>query len=51
MVGNTPRFHVAAYIHGLGENEGIRKLFVGRANESWDALQKDAPPAVHHMMK
>jgi len=61
MAGNTPEshksilekagFHVATYIHGLGENEGIRKLFVDRANESWDALQKDAPPAVHHMMK
>ena len=33
-------FKVDTYIHGLGENPNIRKLFVERANESWDALQK-----------
>ncbi|MCE5286762.1 MAG: sirohydrochlorin cobaltochelatase [Pelosinus sp.] len=44
-------FHVATYIHGLGENENIRKLFIERANEAWDALQKEAPQATHHMMK
>ena len=45
-------FHVSTYIHGLGENEQVRKLFVDRANESWDALEREsAKPAVHHMMK
>ena len=33
-------FKVDTYIHGLGENPNIRSLFVERANESWDALQK-----------
>ena len=33
-------FKVDTYIHGLGENPNIRKLFVERANESWDALHK-----------
>ncbi len=32
-------FKVTAYIHGLGENQAIRDLFVKRANESWDALE------------
>ena len=32
-------FKVDAYIHGLGENEAVRKMFVERANESWDHLQ------------
>ncbi|MGL6014615.1 MAG: sirohydrochlorin cobaltochelatase [Selenomonadaceae bacterium] len=45
-------FHVSTYIHGLGENEQVRKLFVDRANESWDALEREsAKPAAHHMMK
>lgn len=34
-------FNVTPYIHGLGENENIRQLFVERANESWDALEAD----------
>ncbi len=61
MAGNTSEshkavlekagFHVSTYIHGLGENEAVRKLFVDRANESWDALQNEAAPVVHHMMK
>lgn len=33
-------FKVDTYLHGLGENPNIRNLFVERANESWDALQK-----------
>ena len=33
-------FKVDTYIHGLGENPNIRNLFVERANEAWDALQK-----------
>ena len=33
-------FKVDTYLHGLGENQNIRNLFVERANESWDALQK-----------
>ena len=50
MAGNEPDSHksilekegfkVDTYIHGLGENQNIRNLFVERANESWDALQK-----------
>ncbi len=45
-------FHVSTYIHGLGENEQVRKLFVDRANESWDSLEREsAKPAAHHMMK
>ena len=50
MAGNEPESHksilekegfkVDTYIHGLGENPNIRNLFVERANESWDALQK-----------
>ena len=30
---------VRAYLHGLGENKKIQKMFVERANEAWDALQ------------
>lgn len=45
-------FKVTPYIHGLGENADVRKLFVNRANEAWDALQKEtAPETKHHMMK
>lgn len=33
-------FKVGTYIHGLGENQNIRNLFVERANEAWDALEK-----------
>ena len=50
MAGDEPESHksilekegfkVDTYIHGLGENPNIRKLFVERANESWDALHK-----------
>ena len=50
MAGNEPDSHksilekegfkVDTYLHGLGENQNIRNLFVERANESWDALQK-----------
>ena len=32
-------FKVDTYIHGVGENENVRKLFVDRSNESWNALQ------------
>lgn len=34
-------FKVTPYIHGLGENESVRQLFVDRANESWDALEAE----------
>lgn len=45
-------FKVSAYIHGLGENENVRKLFVDRANESWNALETETvQPVKHHMMK
>ena len=33
-------FKVDAYIHGLGENEAVRKLFVEKADQAWDALHK-----------
>lgn len=33
-------FNVTPYIHGLGENEAVRNMFVERANEAWDALEK-----------
>ena len=32
-------FKVNAYIHGLGENEAVRQLFVDKAEQAWDALQ------------
>ncbi len=32
-------FTVTPYIHGMGENAAVRKIFVERALESWDALQ------------
>ena len=44
-------FKVSAYLHGLGENENVRKLFVERVNEAWTALQTETVPAAHHMMK
>lgn len=50
MAGNEPDSHksilekegfkVDTYIHGLGENQNIRNIFVERANEAWDALEK-----------
>lgn len=30
---------VEAYIHGMGENEAVRNVFVERANAAWDALE------------
>lgn len=30
---------VETYIHGLGENEAVRNVFVERANAAWDALE------------
>ena len=33
-------FKVTPYIHGLGENEAVRNMFVERANEAWNALEK-----------
>lgn len=32
-------FKVSTYIHGLGENAAVQKLFVERANDSWNALE------------
>ena len=32
-------FAVTPYIHGMGENAAVRRIFVERALESWDALQ------------
>ena len=34
-------FNVSTYIHGLGENEAVRDLFVQRANDSWSALENN----------
>lgn len=33
-------FKVTPYIHGFGENAAVRNMFVERANEAWDALEK-----------
>lgn len=33
-------FKVNTYIHGLGENENVRALYIQRANEALDAFQK-----------
>lgn len=32
-------FKVGAYIHGLGENAAVQKLFVEKADQAWEALQ------------
>ena len=32
-------FKVKPYIHGIGENQAIRDIFVERANEAWNALE------------
>lgn len=32
-------FKVNTYIHGLGENNAVRHLFVKRANDAWNALE------------
>lgn len=44
-------FKVTPYIHGLGENMDVRKLFVERANEAWDALESDTKTTGHHGMR
>jgi len=33
-------FNVECYLHGMGENEGVRGIFVDHANEAYDALVK-----------
>ena len=33
-------FKVNTYIHGLGENENVRALYIQRANEALAAFQK-----------
>ena len=32
---------VKTYIHGLGENDAIRHMFVERADEAWNALEAE----------
>lgn len=32
-------FKVNTYLHGLGENKAVQKLFVDKATESWNVLQ------------
>ncbi len=32
-------FQVSTYLHGLGENPNIQKIFVERANEAWQVLE------------
>ena len=45
-------FKVTPYIHGLGENPSVRKMFVERANEAWAALENDTQtPEKSHMMR
>lgn len=34
-------FEVHAYMHGLGENQAVRRLYVERAEEAWDMLQTE----------
>lgn len=34
-------YNVTTYIHGLGENAAIRKLFVAKADEAWNALETE----------
>ncbi len=33
-------YKVDAYIHGIGENKAIRDLYVKRAEDAWNALEK-----------
>lgn len=45
-------FKVDTYIHGMGENMEVRKLFVARAEEALAALQAETPVKNgHHMAK
>lgn len=44
-------FKVDTYIHGMGENMEVRKLFVARAEEALSALQTEAPVKNGHHMK
>jgi len=32
-------FSVTAYVHGLGENPAVRKMFAEKADEAWEALK------------
>lgn len=32
-------FKVEPYLHGMGENMNVRKIFAQRADEAWQALQ------------
>ncbi|MBR2215293.1 MAG: sirohydrochlorin cobaltochelatase [Selenomonadaceae bacterium] len=32
-------YKVNVYLHGIGENQAIRDLYVKRANDAWDALE------------
>ena len=44
-------FTVDTYIHGLGENAAVRKLFVERADEAWNALEEGTATEKSHMMR
>ena len=33
-------YKVDAYIHGIGENKAIRDLYVKRAEDAWNELEK-----------
>ena len=39
MILQREGFAVTPYIHGMGENAAVRRIFVERALESWDGLQ------------
>ena len=39
MILQREGFAVTTYIHGMGENAAVRRIFVERALESWDDLQ------------
>jgi sirohydrochlorin cobaltochelatase len=44
-------FKVKTYIHGLGENAAVRKMFVERANEAYTELTTETGHQTGHHMK
>ena len=34
-------YKVSAYLHGIGENQAVRDLYVKRANDAWEALEAE----------
>jgi sirohydrochlorin cobaltochelatase len=44
-------FKVKTYLHGLGENAAVRKMFVDRANEAYTELTTETGHQTGHYMK